>query len=144
LIKRQNVDDLTCVFCNEVETCQHLFFECVVASNIWKEIGSVLDLKFKISNLSDITSLWNERKKNTLFNMIFAAILRTIWITRNDQVFNRSQWFGLQGLWRQVAYSCAQWKILLKEKERGKLNLFLSKLEMLARLPPLLSWPEPG
>jgi hypothetical protein len=25
LVKRQNVDDLTCVFCNKVESCQHLF-----------------------------------------------------------------------------------------------------------------------
>jgi hypothetical protein len=138
------VDDLTCVFCNEVESCQHLFFDCVVASNTWKEIVSVLGLKIKISNLSVITSLWNEKKKNTIYNMIFAAILRTIWIIRNDQVFNRSQWFGMQGMWRQVVYNCAHWKILLKEEGRGELNLLLSKLEMLARLPPLLSWPEPG
>jgi hypothetical protein len=76
--------------------------------------------------------------------MIFAAILRTILITRNDQVFNRSQLFGMQVLWRQVVYSCAQWKILLKEEGKEELNLLLSKLEMLARLPPLLSWPEPS
>jgi hypothetical protein len=50
----------------------------------------------------------------------------------------------MQGMWRQVAFSCAQWKILLKEEERGSLNLMLSKLEVLARLPPLLSCPEPG
>jgi hypothetical protein len=58
-------------------------------------------------------------------------------------VFKRSQWFGLQGMWRQVVYICAQWKILLKGEGREELNFLLSKLEMLARLPPLLSWPEP-
>jgi hypothetical protein len=26
LVKRQSVDDLTCLFCNELETCDHLFF----------------------------------------------------------------------------------------------------------------------
>jgi hypothetical protein len=26
LVKRQSVDDLTCVFCNEPETCTHMFF----------------------------------------------------------------------------------------------------------------------
>jgi hypothetical protein len=103
-----------------------------------------LDLKIKISNLSDITSLWNEKKKNTAYNMIFAAILRTIWIARNDQVFNRSQWFGMQEMWRQMVYNCAQWKILLQVEGRGELNLMLSKMEMLAPLPPLLSWLEPG
>jgi hypothetical protein len=30
LCKRQHVDDLTCLFCNEEETCSHLFCDCVV------------------------------------------------------------------------------------------------------------------
>jgi hypothetical protein len=76
--------------------------------------------------------------------MIFAAILRTTWIIRNDFVFNRSQWLGMQGLWRHLACSCAQWKILLNEVGRGELTAMLSKVEELARLPPLLLWPEPG
>jgi hypothetical protein len=29
LVKRQNVPDLTCLFCSKNETCEHLFFECV-------------------------------------------------------------------------------------------------------------------
>jgi hypothetical protein len=33
---------------------------------------------------------------------------------------------------------------MLKEEEKEKLNMMLSKLEVLARLPPLRSWPEPG
>jgi hypothetical protein len=38
MLKRQSVDDLTCVFCNELETCIHLFFECVVAKAVWVEM----------------------------------------------------------------------------------------------------------
>jgi hypothetical protein len=30
--KRHNVDDMICVFCTELETCNHLFCESVVAS----------------------------------------------------------------------------------------------------------------
>jgi hypothetical protein len=78
LVKRQNVDDLTCVFCNEVESYQHLFFDCVVASKLWKEIGLALGLMIQVTNLSDVTALWNDKKNNALFNMIFAATLRTI------------------------------------------------------------------
>jgi hypothetical protein len=144
LIKRQNVDDLTCVFCNELETCQHLFFDCVVASKIWRDIVVALGLNFKISIMHDISSLWNDFKKNNNINMIFAAMLRTIWITRNDFVFNRSQWLGMQGLWSRLVYSCAQWRVLLKEEGRGELTTMLSKVEEVARLPPLLLWPEPG
>jgi hypothetical protein len=102
LVKRQNVDDLTCVFCNEVETCQHLFFDCVVASKIWKELVAALDINLEISNMHDITYLWNDKRKNKKCNMIFAAVLRTIWITRNDHVFNRAQWIG-KGMGRRLA-----------------------------------------
>jgi hypothetical protein len=38
LVKRQNVDDLTCVFCNEPGTCTHFLLECMVARAIWQEI----------------------------------------------------------------------------------------------------------
>jgi hypothetical protein len=31
LVKRQNIDDLTCVFCSEPESNLYLFFECSVA-----------------------------------------------------------------------------------------------------------------
>jgi hypothetical protein len=65
--------------------------------------------------------------------MIFAAVLRTIWITRNDFVFNRSQWCGMQGMWNRLTYSCAQWKVLLKEEGRGELTTMLSKVEEVAR-----------
>jgi hypothetical protein len=55
-------------------------------------------------------------------------------------MFNRTQWFGIHVLWRTVAYTLAQWRILLlKEEERGKLLMMVSKLEFLARMPPLLS-----
>jgi hypothetical protein len=40
--------------------------------------------------MHDITSLWNEKKKNNNFNMIFVAVLRTISV--NDHIFNHSQW----------------------------------------------------
>jgi hypothetical protein len=143
-VKRQNVDDLTCVFYNKVETCQHLYFDCVVASKIWKELVAALGINLEISNMHDITYLWNDKRKNKKCNMIFAAVLRTIWITRNDHVFNHAQWIGMHGMWRRLVCNCAQWRILLKEEEREGLTILLSKVESLARLPPLLLWPEPG
>jgi hypothetical protein len=142
LIKRQNVDDLTCVFCNEVESCQHLFFECVVAAKIWREIGIALDINIKISNMHDIASLSVNKKKNCNINIIFAAVLRAIWITRNDFIFKRSQWLGMQGLWKHLVGSCVQWKILVKEG-REELMMLLNKLKASTRRP-LLLWPEPG
>jgi hypothetical protein len=123
LSKRKNVDDLTCVFCNEIESCQHLFFECVVVSSIWAEVKKVLEFHPQIRSITDISALWKDKKKHSLVNMLIAAILRTIWLTRNDMVFNRTQWIGMQVLWRKVACILAQWKILLKEEERGMIKI---------------------
>jgi hypothetical protein len=58
---------------------------------MWEDIVMALGFNHKISNMHDISSSWDESKKNNNINMIFAAMLRTIWITRNDFVFNRSQ-----------------------------------------------------
>jgi hypothetical protein len=49
----------------------------------------------------------------------------------------------MQGMWRNLFYNCAQWKILVKEERRGELMMMLSKVEDVTRLPPLLLWPEP-
>ena len=38
LAKRQHLDILTCLFCNENETVEHMFFDCVVANTMWDEM----------------------------------------------------------------------------------------------------------
>jgi hypothetical protein len=113
-------------------------------NKIWRDIVMALGVNLNISSMHDISSLWNDFRKNNNLNTIFAAVLRTIWITRNDFVFNRSQWCGMQGMWNRLTYSCAQWKVLLKEEGKGELTTMVSKVEEVARLPLLLLWPEPG
>jgi hypothetical protein len=40
--KRQKVENMTCLFSEELELCQHLFFNCVAAREMWKRVSSVL------------------------------------------------------------------------------------------------------
>jgi len=42
LAKRQNVEDLSCLFCSEPETVQHLFFDCCVAKVSWNHLSEIL------------------------------------------------------------------------------------------------------
>jgi hypothetical protein len=91
LVKRQSVDDLTCIFCEELETCHHLLCECVVISNMWSEFKRVLGISFPFAILVAIYGLSNNKKKDLLVNMINSALLSIIWLTRNDMVFNRTQ-----------------------------------------------------
>ena len=38
ILARKNLDDTNCVFCTEKESVEHIFFECVVAKQLWQEI----------------------------------------------------------------------------------------------------------
>jgi hypothetical protein len=143
LVKRQNVDDLTCLFCNEEESCSHLFCDCVVFSATWSELKRLNNISLDLHHISDITNLWNHDKKFKITNMILDAHLRVIWLLRNDMCFNRTNWPGMQTLWRKLAFLLAQWGVLLHEEEKGKLQVVTMQLEALARAPPMLSWPEP-
>ena len=43
LAKRRYVDDLSCLFYSEPETCHHLFFDCFVAKMVWVTISEIVD-----------------------------------------------------------------------------------------------------
>jgi len=45
LQKRRDVSDPTCLFCSEIETISHLFFECCVAVNVWRIISEMLSVE---------------------------------------------------------------------------------------------------
>jgi hypothetical protein len=83
-------------------------------------------------------------KKIKITNMILAALLRVIWLMRNDMCFNQTNWSGMQNMWRKLAFLLAQWGVLLHEEEKEKLQTVTTQLEALARALPMLLWPEPG
>jgi cyanate permease len=44
LAKRREVNDPSCLFCNEQESVVHLFFGCIVARYVWVIISEMLSL----------------------------------------------------------------------------------------------------
>uniref|UniRef100_A0A8I7BK24 Reverse transcriptase zinc-binding domain-containing protein n=1 Tax=Hordeum vulgare subsp. vulgare TaxID=112509 RepID=A0A8I7BK24_HORVV len=56
LAKRKNVDDPSCLFCNELEYVQHLFFDCIVAKCIWKLFAKSFQMQI-MSCFKDICAL---------------------------------------------------------------------------------------
>jgi hypothetical protein len=83
---------MTCIFREELEICHHLFRECVVISNMWLEVKSVLGINFGPATLVDIFVLQNNKKKKLLVSMINVVILRIIWLARNNMVFEHNGW----------------------------------------------------
>lgn len=57
LVKRQHLDDLTCLFCGEAESVQHLFFGCLVAKEVWKTDAEVFQFNSPCS-MSNLSALW--------------------------------------------------------------------------------------
>jgi hypothetical protein len=40
LAKRQPVQDKRCLFCSELETVEHIFFECEIVKNVWAVVST--------------------------------------------------------------------------------------------------------
>jgi hypothetical protein len=123
LVKRQSEDDLTCVFCDELETCNHLFFECVVAKAAWNEIKFCAGSTVTIVDINSLAKFWDNKRDDSALNMIHVALLWVLWLTQNDMCFKRNNWSRMQVIWRRLACTLAQWGILLTGAEKGKLGL---------------------
>jgi hypothetical protein len=80
-----------CRFCEEDESINHLFFECVVSKNIWGYACEFFGFDIGRDYIS-IAGKWLNKEKNYVTNMISAAMLRGIWLVRNDFVFHQQVW----------------------------------------------------
>ncbi|KAM3272212.1 hypothetical protein ACQJBY_042422 [Aegilops geniculata] len=143
LSKRQHLDDLTCLFCSEYENSNHLFFECAIATEVWRNIHTISGCMPQ-PTFDNMTKLWEKHKTLQAKNMLISATLWVIWRSRNDICFNKVPWMGMQVILRKIAGFCDQWKILCKEAARDRVERLISSLWETARCPPLLIWPEPG
>jgi hypothetical protein len=143
LVKRQSVDDLTCTFCIELKTCNHLFFDCVVAKAAWTKIKFCAGSVVSVVDINSLAKFRDNKRDNSALNMIHAGLLWVLWLTKNDMYIKRNNWFGMQVIWRRLACTLAQWGILLIGAEKTKLDQGVKHLEGLVRAPPPLLWPDP-
>ena len=44
LSKRRKLDDVSCLFCCELESVLHLFFECAVATQLWCVLSDIFQV----------------------------------------------------------------------------------------------------
>lgn len=49
LAKRKRLDDISYLFCAENETVQHLFFDCCVATLMWRHVSEIFDIQIGLS-----------------------------------------------------------------------------------------------
>ena len=91
LAKRQKVEDLSCLFCSEPETVQHLFFDCCVARVSWDHLSEVLGTQIG-TDFESVARWWVSEKNNSVLNTCSAALLWSLWKLRNDLCFQERKW----------------------------------------------------
>lgn len=116
--KRKQVEDRRCLFCCEEESAQHLFFECVVAKQMWICISDCLDVNLG-SCFESIGKLWLSNKKNIVLN-IFTSALRGLWKLRNCLCFQNGSWRDVDYLLMQIVNMIHNWKLLCPPHRRWR------------------------
>jgi hypothetical protein len=118
------------VFCSEDESIRHLFFQCVVAKVIWKLIGSIVGCEVGSDYLS-VASRWIHKKKCYGINIFTTAVLRGVWLIRNEMVFNNQVWSDVRSILRRILQLIMEWKPIFKEENLEEMMNWLCSLEKL-------------
>jgi hypothetical protein len=114
LAKRRLVSDMSCMFCSELESCHHLFFDCFVAKLVWPVISEILGVSVG-TNFESVARWWLSNEKNSVINVLCTATIWSLWKLRNDMYFQGKTWPGVQDLFRRIAGDLDRWKILSKD-----------------------------
>ena len=89
LVKRKWVGDSTCVFCDQIETVDHLFFLCPMARCVWGMVGSCFGADNTPTNIGQYR-LWVMNwllDGQNVHHFGLAAVCWAIWKQRNKAVF---------------------------------------------------------
>jgi hypothetical protein len=78
--------DKTCLFCPEHESVSHLFYECCVATRIWEVVAEIVELPLVV-DFEAMARWWIRGKKYNSVNVIYTAVLWSLWKLRNNLCF---------------------------------------------------------
>ena len=98
LARRNWQDSKTCSFCTHDETIKHLFFQCKFARSTWSVIQIASNL-YPPTSVANIFGHWLDGISNrykTLIRVGAYALLWSLWLCRNDLVFNGKNCSSLQ------------------------------------------------
>jgi hypothetical protein len=134
-LKKRNLNKPECcVFCAEPESIHHLFFDCIVAKQIWMHISSFFELPIGDSYES-IARFWISNKKHALLNSVCANVLWSLWKVRNDLIFNGQPWMDTKQVWRRVLGSLRRWKLIFKDSMMTKADCLCQEITLILRAP---------
>jgi hypothetical protein len=122
------------VFYHQDETIKHLFFQCRFARSIWSVI-QVASTLFSPRSITNIFGNWlnginNRFKKHIRVGVI--AFIWSLWLCRNDKVFNDKNSSILQVIYRGIS-TFHLWSSLQRVEDRDLFTEVCARLEATAR-----------
>jgi hypothetical protein len=142
VLTRDNLDkcrhvDKTCLFCAEAETINHIFFECCVVKLMWEMMSEVTGFP-AIADFESLAKCWLNREKLMCLNVTSAAVIWSIWKTRNNMCFQGLCWSKVEMIFSTCARLIRNWMILSKLEERTVLESWAQAMEGRCARPPRL------
>jgi hypothetical protein len=86
-------------------------------------------------DLISVAEKWLHKEKFYVVNMISSAVMRGIWLVRNDFVFNQQDWLDVKMVLKKILRLSWGWKVLCKEVNLVKMMSWLSFLELQMKEP---------
>jgi hypothetical protein len=111
-----------------------------VARNIWDDVSEFLGLSVGTDYIS-VAAKWLSKEKYYVTNLISSAVLRGIWLIRNDFVFNDQVWLDVKMVWRKIRTLSMEWKDLCRDQQETEMERWLSYLESLIKRPLRIKGP---
>jgi hypothetical protein len=68
-----------------------------------------------------IASKWLHSEKYYCVSIISSAVLKGIWLMRNNLVFDKQGWLDVKEILRKIPRLTMEWKCIFKEAEMGEM-----------------------
>lgn len=119
--------------CNDKETCQHIFFECLTAKYIWSLLAYYLGANCRPGNFNQC---WIEQvlpKYKLMHAVSIAAVCWAIWKTRNAVCFdNKKVQSPIEIVCVMICSFLAYWASLLNEDMKQQVLQGAEAVKMVA------------
>jgi hypothetical protein len=139
LEKRNMGKPTQCEFCGEPESITHLFFDCIVAREIWTSVSMFLKVQIG-TTYESIARFWPANKNHSAMNTICAAVLWGIWKNRNAMIFDGQTWLCIKQVWWLILKAVKKWRLIFRPEMQTRVDQFSHHDSTLLRTPGALPW----
>jgi hypothetical protein len=130
LRKRNWMGSPLCSFCNQVETCDHLFFACNTSKVVWGVLGSTMGASCAPTNFWQAMA-WFHRFNpgfERFFMTLIAATCWAIWTVRNKVTFDDHVLRSPSEITFSSIALLIYWAGLLKAEDKSRLTMGAQKM----------------